>query len=266
METEIKYWLTDKEREEIFSNEYWNKEEEEKKKDWYILDGNTEKFFRLLREKTTCYEEYESIINFVKGMGLQVKGICVDVAAGVCWITALLSKIEAIDKVYAMEISKHRLLNIAPSVLDCFEASGQKITRVFGSFYDIKLPDQSVDFCFMSQAFHHADEPDRLLSEVRRILKPAGFVLIIGENPRIRSDLLKHYARNLIKMVVPRSKNKNRAVYKLFPSFRELYPPDIELGDNYYRIKDYFHIFKQNGFRLFQNTELHFTNFAAIKE
>ena len=164
-----------------------------------------------------------------------------------------------------MEISKHRLLKIAPVVLDLFSANKQKIARVIGSFYDIKLPEGTIDFCFMSQAFHHADNPNRLLSEVWRILKPSGFALIIGENPIFPSDFLKKYIKNIIKMILPLSRFNSSPVYKLFPSFRELYPPDKELGDHYYRIEDYFHIFKQNGFLLYQNNESRFTNFIAVK-
>lgn len=265
-QSEIQFWLTDQELEGIFSGEYWNDEEKERKKEWYILDGNTNKLINYLKKKTTYFEEYESIINFAGKKGLSIEGTGIDIATGVCWTTALLSRIETVDKIYALEISKHRLLKIAPVVSDLFNANKQKIIRVIGSFYDIKLPDKTIDFCFMSQAFHHADRPEKLLSEIWRILKPSGFILIIGEQPIFTSDFLKKYIKNVIKMIMPLSRFKSRPVYKLFPTFRELFPPDVELGDHRYRIADYSHIFKQNGFHLYQNNETRFTNFIAKKE
>lgn len=264
--SEIQFWLTDQELEGIFSGEYWNDEEKERKKEWYILDGNTNKLINYLKKKTTYFEEYKSIIKFAGKKRLSIEGTGIDIAAGVCWTTALLSRIETVDKIYALEISKHRLLKIAPVVSDLFNANKQKIIRAIGSFYDIKLPDKTIDFCFMSQAFHHADKPEKLLSEIWRILKPSGFILIIGERPIFTSDFLRNYIKNVIKMIMPLSRFKKRPVCKLFPSFRELFPPNVESGDHRYRIADYSHIFKQNGFHLYQNNEPRFTNFVAKKE
>ncbi|MBM3249751.1 MAG: class I SAM-dependent methyltransferase [Candidatus Omnitrophica bacterium] len=266
METAIQSWLTDKEIETIYSGRYWSNEEEEKNKDWYILDGNTEKILRYLKKKTTYYAEYESILDFSRKMGIPLKGVGADLAAGVCWTTALLSRVDDIEKIYATEISKHRLLKIAPLVIDLFNGCGNKITRVIGSFYDIKLPDQSLDFCFMSQAFHHADDPVRLLGEIRRVLKPSGVVLIIGESPVNSTDFIKEYIKNTIKVILPVRKLKKRVVYEIFPKFNQLFSADNESGDHFYRINDYVDLFNRCGFRLYINKERGFTNFLAVKE
>ena len=266
MDTEVQFWFSDKEIKDVYSGQYWNDEEEEKKKEWYILDGNTERLSRYLKEKTTYYAEYDSILAFADKIGMPVKGVGADLAAGVCWTTALLSQIESVEKIYATEISKHRLLKIAPSVLDLFNACGNKIIRAIGSFYDIKLPDQSVDFCFMSQAFHHADDPQRLLHEIRRVLKPSGVVLIIGENPVYTFDFVKACIKNLIKIVLPLKRVKKRVVYKMFPKFNDFFYPDNESGDHFYRINDYADLFNRAGFHLYINKERKFTNFLAVKK
>jgi ubiquinone/menaquinone biosynthesis C-methylase UbiE len=39
----------------------------------------------------------------------------------------------------------------------------EKIVLARGTFYDLHLPDGSVDFVLLSQAFHHADRPGELL-------------------------------------------------------------------------------------------------------
>jgi len=47
------------------------------------------------------------------------------------------------------------------------------------------LENNSVDFIFLCQAFHHADDPEKLIYEIRRVLKPDGIVIIIGEHIKI---------------------------------------------------------------------------------
>lgn len=265
METEIQFWLSDKEIEEIYSSKFWNDEELEKGKEWYIIEGEPNKIIRYLQEQTTYYKEYESILKFSDKIA-PIKGIGLDLAAGVCWSTALLSNIKSIDKIYAVEISKHRLLKIAPSVLDLFNADNKKIVRAIGSFYDIRLPDKSVDFCFLSQTFHHARNPFKLLLEIKRVLKSSGTILIIGEKPIHIIDFCIKYFKNLLKIIIPYfSHSKSHVVYKFFPLFKELFSPDMESGDHYYRIQDYMRIFKQAGLYLYINKTREFTTFLAIK-
>lgn len=266
MDTEIQYWLSDKDLDNIYSGQYWNNEEEEKKKELYILDGNSQKLIKYLKESTTCYKEFESVVEFALRNNFKLQGIGLDLAAGVCWTTALLSQLDSVEKIFAIDISRHRLLKIAPSVLDLFKAHGNKIVRVIGSFYDLKLPDQSVDFCFMSQAFHHADDPYRLLCEIKQVLKPSGVVLIIGETPIYTFDFIKTYIKNLIKIVLPLKRVRKRVVYKIFPKFNDLFYPDNASGDHFYRIGDYSRIFQQAGFQLYINETNVFKNFIAIKQ
>ncbi len=269
METEIQYWVSAKENDEIFSSKYWNDEEAEVKKEWYILNGNTHKLLSYLKEKTTLFEEYESIIQFAEKKNFQVQGSGIDIAAGVCWVAALISRTPKVEKIIALEISKHRLLKIAPKVFDLFNADGDKIVRVLGSFYDIKMPDQSVNFCFMSQAFHHAKDPERLLAEIRRVLKPHGFILIIGESPIYFNDLLKKVIKNYLKiMSMPFIGRhlKDKQVFTLIPTFKALYAPDNASGDHYYRYHSYFRKFSENGFNLYPNKQSKFRTFIAEKE
>jgi ubiquinone/menaquinone biosynthesis C-methylase UbiE len=101
------------------------------------------------------------------------------------------------------------------------------------------LANESIDFCFCSQAFHHADDPQRLLNEIKRVLKPSGIVLMIGENPVYIFDFIKTYIKNLIKIILPLKRFQKRVVYKRFPKFNDLFYPDNELGDHFYRINDY---------------------------
>jgi len=237
----------------------------EKAKAWYIIDGNADKLIKLLKDQTTCWEEFEDIIKLSGTLGLEIKGVGLDLAAGVCWTTALLSRIGTVEKIYAVEISKHRLLKIAPLVLDLFKAQSDKIVRVIGDFYNIKLEDSSVYFCFMSQAFHHADKPGKLLKEVYRILKPGGFILLIGESPIFYKQIIVKYIKNTIKIIFPFLKFKTKLIKKIFIGFKDLYPPNEESGDHYYRIKDYMDIFSSYKYSFYINKQRRFSTFVAVK-
>lgn len=265
MNSDIINWLSDTELEKIFSARYWNLENEEKKKQWYVLDGDIRNLNDFCNKEGGYFDEYKSIFDFTKNMGLDIHGVGIDLAAGTGWATALLSRIEAVKQIYALDISKHRLFKIAPIVFNHFEANQNKITRVIGNFLDIKLPNNSVDFCFMSSAFHHADNPYKLLSEIYRVLKPGGLVITMGEKPILLHALIKKFIKNIIKIVAPFAFDK-KAVYKLFPRFAELYPPDPEDGEHYYCINDYFKIFERNRFYLLENKQRSFINFIAIKQ
>ena len=265
MPDKVEFWITDQDISDVFSGNFWNNEEIEKTKSFYIINGNADRLTQLLRDKTTLWEEFEDIIRFTGSLGLEIKGVGLDLAAGVCWSTALLSRIETVKKIYAVEISKHRLLKIAPLVLGFLNAESDKIIRVIGDFYNIKLEDNSIDFCFMSQAFHHANNPGKLLKEVFRILKPGGFILLIGESPILFRQFVIKYVKNFTKIVVPFLKYKSKPVKKLFIGFNELYPPDEESGDHYYRTKDYLNIFRSNNYSIYFHKNRCYTTFLAVK-
>ncbi len=259
-------WMGDEDLQSVATSAFWNDEEIEHEKAYNIQDGQSEKLLRYLRDETTYYDQCEAVVNFARDLGLKIQGTGIDVAAGVCWTTALLSKIESVDTQYAIDISKHRLFKLAPLVIKEFGGKSNKIIRVFGSFYDIRLPDASVDFCMMCQAFHHADDPWRLLGELHRVLKPGAPVLVIGETPIYPLQLLKKRIKNVIKMVLPPPFYASKPVFRLWPSFEDLYPPDLEGGDHYYHIREYPKSFEQCGFALHSLERRRYTIFVAVKK
>lgn len=259
-------WIDEDNISVISTAVFWNDEDKEKDKPFYLLENNPGKLQEYLEGTTTNYEQYENVLKFARKLGLKIQGTGVDVASGVCWTTALLSKIESVEHIYAIDVSKHRLGQIAPQVFKILGAVQSKITRVLGSFYDIKLPDSSVNFCCMAQAFHHADNPMRLLKELHRILKPKGIVLVIGETPIYPAGLLKSRIKNVIKMIVPMSLYTSKPIYKFFPSYKDLFPTDFESGDHYYRISDYPKIFDDCGFVLYTQRCSSYTVFIAVRK
>lgn len=53
-----------------------------------------------------------------------------------------------------------------------------------GDMEDVPIRDGSVDLAFFSQALHHAQHPERAVSEAHRILKPGGRIIVL--------DLMRH--------------------------------------------------------------------------
>ncbi|MFM7297011.1 MAG: class I SAM-dependent methyltransferase, partial [Planctomycetota bacterium] len=58
------------------------------------------------------------------------------------------------------------------------------IETVEGELEDLPLPDSSHDVVVMSQALHHAADPEKALAEAARVLVPGGSLLVL--------DLLAH--------------------------------------------------------------------------
>jgi ArsR family transcriptional regulator len=48
-----------------------------------------------------------------------------------------------------------------------------------GDIQDVPLDDESVDLALLSQALHHAEHPERAISEAYRILRPDGQLIIL---------------------------------------------------------------------------------------
>jgi len=162
----------------------------------------------------------------------------VDLAAGIGWTSVLLSKLPNIKEVNAVEISKHRLGSLFEHSVKMLKGDKNKIFRYLGSFYDLKFEDKSVDIIYMSQAFHHADKPLKLLVECDRVLKDSGRIILVGEHYIGAKRIIRKLLVNLIK----RS--------NFTTNFYELFTPDEELGDHYYRRSDYYFLFGSMGYEL----------------
>jgi len=231
----IKYWLSDEDLKLIYTSEYWNDIAEEKKKEWWIEDGNYNNCLRYLNSSGLLTEFKESK-KFIQKFPEQV--MVADLASGIGWTSALLSKLPNVSEVHAVEISKHRLGILFENAIKMLNGNVQKIHRYLGSFYNLKFEDNSIDIIYMSQAFHHADRPFNLILECDRVLSKNGRIILVGEHYMGFRQMIKKATVNLI-----RRKIKGW-------SFYEIFPPDDKLGDHYYRISDYYFIFNSMGYKL----------------
>lgn len=55
----------------------------------------------------------------------------------------------------------------------------------FGSVYDLPLEDKSVDCVIFSEVIEHLDQPEKAVSEIKRILNKDGLLILLFPNDRI---------------------------------------------------------------------------------
>lgn len=234
---------------------YWNDEEIEKEKEWWILDGDFEKMEAYL-EKSYLGPQLQQGIAFLEHhLGKSLEGCGADLAAGNLWAIPRLLEAGNIEMIYAVEYSRHRLLKLGPRVLQHYSVPEEKVILCLGSFYQLQIPNEPLDFVFLSQAFHHADDPFRLLAEIRRVLKPGGVVLMIGEHIAREVPLMRHFVKYVISNLIPydiqqRVFGKSFVVDTPLPK-RPPLPPDPILGDHCYHAHEYHDMFSRSGFRYF---------------
>jgi ubiquinone/menaquinone biosynthesis C-methylase UbiE len=204
--------------------DYWNDEEIERGKEWNVLEGGFEPMERYLDE-VGLVEDLRACVALAEELrGRPLQGIGVDLAAGTLWAAHHLLAAGPVERLYCVEYSRHRLLKLGPVVLERAGVSPEQVVLALGSFYDIRLEEASVDFAFMSQALHHADEPDRLLAELERVLQPDGVVIAIGEHVVGLGWRLAHAAGHADHV-------------------------DAVTGDHYYGVREYARMFDRHGFR-----------------
>lgn len=125
-------------------------------------------------------EKY-GIPDFLRSKGICFKGSILELGAGSCWLSALLSKCPDVQEVYALDFSRRILVEIAPAVIDYLHGDADKIVRVRGSFYDLVRLGKKFDFVVCDETLHHADHPCRLFSQISHVLKDHGLIVSMRE-------------------------------------------------------------------------------------
>ena len=246
-------WLSDSEIDSIESSSYWNDEALEGDKAWYYPETALE----YLRQGSNLERAFLDLLALAESRGHAPSGVCLDIAAGVCWTSGIAARDDRVSRVVAVDLSRHRLAR-APAMMEMYGTPAAKVQRVLGSFYDIRLPSASVDCMIMCQAYHHAADLDRLLKEMRRVLRPGGALLITGEEPvslllyrarlwqAVRSVPVYlacevvHACRVSSRIPILGSDRwRRRPPRRLSTKVQDLFPPDPESGDHMYLVRDY---------------------------
>jgi SAM-dependent methyltransferase len=246
-------WLSETDR--LRYADYWNDQDEEKQKPFWVLDGKFSRMEAYLEQIGLPAQMAESIRVARESFGRAPDGIGIDLGAGTLWAVPHLFRLGRVDHVYCVEYSRHRLFTLGPAVLTHYGVPPAQVTLVLGDIHRLRLKDASVDFVFMSAAFHHSDTPETLLAEIRRVLRPAGLVIIVGEHisdigarAHIRHMLKFLVASGLPHVVQRRLFGRVIKASSLIAREQDLLAGDDRLGDHAYTLTQYERLFAEAGF------------------
>ncbi len=190
------------------------------------------------------YAAFEQLIGgaiaFLNKIGRPARGIAVDMGSGTGVGASILSKLEAVSNVYAVEFSQYFVEKIMPLVFDTFQANTEKIQRVVGDFNRLNLPDRSVGIILEVDSFHHSEDLDITLQECARVLAENGVIIAID---RAWPD---HYTQEqfeeMLNRQLPNSLKRKYGV-PLDQSFTRR-----DFGEHEYTIRQWMEHFKRNSF------------------
>lgn len=161
--------------------EYWNDERFERSKPYWVERADDRRLLDYLQIDTNLQRCFEAALHYAEHRFGAVRGTVLDLGAGVGWTTALVSRWPAVDLVWAVDYSEHRLMQIAPIVFQQFEADTAKIMRHCGDMTTAPALIEAVDLVIFCQALYMCGNPIELLRSVRRQLKPGGVVIVSCE-------------------------------------------------------------------------------------
>lgn len=269
----VERWISRQDASGIAYAEYWNDKAAEAKKDWNVLDKGfgemeamlaVEGFAEDIRRCRQALEDWTG--NPLGGQGI-------DLAAGCLWAVPVLFESPGISHLHCLEYSEHRLLMLGPRVLSHYGISRDRVTLVYGSFYELQLTSQSLDFVLLASAFHHADNPARLLGEIHRVLKPGGKVIVTGEPwVTLTGQYLKYIGKLILPRLIPAAMLRklfggripSRAVWP--PNRENVFPVDPVLGDHLYTLGEYNELFRRAGFQYRAVPGKHMRAFILLRE
>ena len=185
----------------------------------------------------------EDLFKFVESNFLDKKlgGVGLEVGAGPATFSSVLAKKNTVQKVYAVEICRPIVEALTPKVAGYILGDiKDKVIPVIGSFDQMELPDESVDFIFDFFSLHHSLNLEITLKECHRVLKKGGFIFCFD---KARPD---NYGQNDLDELLDQEYGEG---YKKQFGL----PLDQKItrrlnGEREYRLKDWITYFKNSGF------------------
>ncbi len=122
-------------------------------------------------------EVYDRRHQIVEATGVWRGAVVADIGAGTGLFTRLFARAVGPEgKVYAVDISRAFVKNILRT------ARAEGLTNVEGivnTQTETLLPESSTDIAFVSDTYHHFEQPEAMLASIRRALRPGGMLIIV---------------------------------------------------------------------------------------
>jgi arsenite methyltransferase len=139
------------------------------------LHRDPEAYIRALEDPQR--DAYQKPREVITALGLKSGEIVADIGAGSGYFTFRLAQhVGDKGKIYAVDVSPDMILHINRRVR---ELKATNIVSILADADDPLLFDGSIDRFFFSNSWHHIEAPTKYLSQVKRMLKPGGEVVII---------------------------------------------------------------------------------------
>ena len=167
---------------DLFAQKFDKKNADDIFKKYAYLDRNEMKDF------------YSRVFSLIDDVNIHGDGL--ELGAGVCgFSTAICSYFPSVRNIYAVELVPDVVKLLQPITIPsvCGDDSN-KIKRVIGSFNNIELEDNSLDFCFEVDSLHHSEQLDKTLKEIHRVLKPGGHLIMLdrAHNNKVTDEQIKY--------------------------------------------------------------------------
>ena len=189
------------------------------------------------------YQDMEKFIKFDKKIYASLKGSGVDLGGGVGLLSSIIAKKKYVKKIYCVEIVKNAVELCQPKIKKkVLKKELNKVVSVNGSFDELNLKNNSIDFCIAWDAMHHSRNVIKTLIESKRVLKKGGKMIIIDRghnnetpNKEINRMLNIKYSKSFLKEnYLPINKILTRKMN----------------GENEYRFFEWEEFFKKSKFKV----------------
>lgn len=138
-------------------------------------------------------EVYDRRLEILKATGVAPGMTVADIGAGTGLFVRLFAReVGPTGKVYAVDISPSFIDNVRRTAR---EQNLSNVEGIVSTQTDTKLPPASVDLAFISDAYHHFEQPRAMLASIHRALKPAGQLVVVDfrrEPGRSSAWVLEH--------------------------------------------------------------------------
>lgn len=186
--------------------------------------------------------------------------VVLDLAGGSGWLSAYLSSYSAVSKIYLLDTSKYFLHTVMPVIVRLMRGNAAKITAIEALFAPLFFEDNSMDMVVISSSLHHADNMEDLLKEIKRVLKPGGFMFILNETPADDLRYLVRITKQFVKIFLNTLTHKYVSISPAISSSGFLYDPYLQ--DRDYPVWYWVEAIKRSGFDLISVLD---TGLATLK-
>ncbi|RME91410.1 MAG: class I SAM-dependent methyltransferase [Anaerolineae bacterium] len=209
-----------------------------------------------LRDFSQLKDFVLAAFDFLQRIGHRSRGQAIDMGSGTGVGAGILSRMDFIDKVYAVEFSEQFVRLIMPLVFESIGADTAKIQRVIGDFNNLQVPDSSQAYVLDIDSFHHSENLDVTLKECARVLKTGGAIIAVD---RAWDD---HYTREELEAKLDVELNPLlKKKYGIHPdeSFTRR-----DFGEHEYTVHEWMTAFERHGFDAVVFSQWHFPTLNRI--